>query len=199
MSLGDILTLVGIVVAIVAIGVPLRLKEIAARRRFSASIHYRLEESASTAALIARQVLDLETSTVQDIPDDLRVALVSVVKGQVREFLSALAEDAGRVEEHLKSPERRSAWHLMMANLRVAVDRDMSDPRSLAGTALQACCTAYIGLAVLELDHDRDEAAAFLRAAVQDEGGPGSRIVMFAQALLPENVLAEVVGPQASR
>ena len=133
MSVGDVLTLAGLVVAVFAIAIPPWERERKAQKRFRENIYYRLEGSADVAALTARQVLDLDTGVVlnpQDLSADMLQALIRALRNQGGEILAAVAEDAAQVHARLSTRNELEAWHLMMANMRVSLDRDMSDPRS---------------------------------------------------------------------
>lgn len=194
MTTGDVVTLVGVIVAAVAIAVPLMARAYADQLRFRAGIRYRLEGYANAAQLVARQALDLASSTVVDMPADLRVSLVADLRARTRDFLGALTEDAARVDRKLGTTERRSTWHLMMTNIEVAVGRELNSADQVAAAAAQAVCTAYVGLLVLGLCRDSEEAETWLRVGLSMDGGIDTRLRAFAEGLLPDDTLARVSG-----
>jgi hypothetical protein len=83
----------------------------------------------------------------------------------------------------------------MTASLEIAVHREHKDARSLTGSVTEAMGIAYITLLIFDLCRDRTEALTWLRAAMGGASGgegPGTRVLHFAQALLPEDVLKQV-------
>jgi hypothetical protein len=158
MSIGELIALVGVVVALLAIAMPQIVNTVSDRRRFRARIRYRLESFAHLGQLAAIAAIDVDKKEVRsdsDVAADHDAHLRNL-RVDVDGFYAVLDEGARRFESQMRRKFRRrwidrllrrrptgtssmedavSDWHLLTGYLRLIMGRPGDGARQLGGVA----------------------------------------------------------------